>query len=98
MNDKLAAKRFYISGLVQGVGYRLFAERVAEQLGLGGYAKNLRDGRVEVYAIGNSDHFSKLREQLKRGPRAASVSDVTEEDAPMDERYKHQFTIEYDSW
>lgn len=98
MGKKLRAKRFYVSGLVQGVGYRFFAERVAAQLGIGGYAKNLRDGRVEVYVIGEIEIFAKLRRQLERGPRAANVSDVAEEDAQLDERYANEFTIEYESW
>jgi hypothetical protein len=46
------AKRFFVSGMVQGVGFRFFAERTAASLGVGGYVKNLFDGRVEVYAIG----------------------------------------------
>ena len=44
------ARRFFVSGRVQGVGYRFFAQNVAEQLGVSGYAKNLR---VEVYAVGD---------------------------------------------
>ena len=43
------AKKYVVSGRVQGVGYRFFAERVAQELGMGGYVKNLWDGRVEVY-------------------------------------------------
>ena len=42
------AKRFYVSGQVQGVGYRYFVQQVAERLGLMGYVRNLRDGRVEL--------------------------------------------------
>ena len=55
VGDERIAKRFFASGLVQGVGYRFFARRAAERLGVAGYAKNLRDGRVEVYAVVASD-------------------------------------------
>ncbi len=48
------AKKFLITGRVQGVGYRYFAERWASQLGICGYVKNLWDGNVEVYAIGDA--------------------------------------------
>ena len=48
----LEARRWYIRGRVQGVGYRYFAQRAAAALGLSGYARNLDDGRVEVYAAG----------------------------------------------
>jgi len=49
------ARRWFIGGRVQGVGYRYFAQRAASGLGLRGYARNLDDGRVEVYAIGAAD-------------------------------------------
>jgi acylphosphatase len=95
---KAKAKRFYISGTVQGVGFRYFVQRVAARLNLNGYVKNLRDGRVEVYAIGAADAFSKLRAELERGPRGAMVSDVAEEDADAEDRYAYEFTIESDYW
>jgi acylphosphatase len=98
VSEELQAKRFLVSGMVQGVGYRFFAVREAGRLGLAGYAKNLRDGRVEVYAIGRTDQLSELRAQLERGPRAASVSSVTEEDAPVLPRYSVNFSVEFDSW
>jgi acylphosphatase len=91
------AKRFYISGVVQGVGFRFFAQRKAAGIGLGGYTKNLRDGRVEVYAIGSEREIAELRRELVRGPEAASVSGVTDVDAAVDPKYEENFTIEYDS-
>ncbi len=90
------AKRFYISGMVQGVGFRFFAERVAARLGIAGYVKNLRDGRVEVYAIGRGPELDSLGNELKRGPRSAIVEEVAAEDAEVDERYGHSFSIEHD--
>ena len=45
------ARKFYISGQVQGVGYRYFAQRAARELGLRGWARNLDDGRVEVLSL-----------------------------------------------
>lgn len=44
------ARRFLISGIVQGVGYRYFALRAAKRHGIVGYVRNLHDGRVEVVA------------------------------------------------
>ena len=49
---QLAARRWFVRGRVQGVGYRYFAQHAASSLGLAGYARNLDDGRVEVYAAG----------------------------------------------
>ena len=42
------ARRVFISGEVQGVGYRFFAQRAAARHQVVGYVKNLDDGRVEV--------------------------------------------------
>jgi acylphosphatase len=92
-----AAKRFYVSGVVQGVGFRFFAQRVATRIGLGGYTKNLRDGRVEVYAIGSEREIAEFRRELVRGPEAASVSGVSDVDAKVDPKYEENFTIEYDN-
>lgn len=82
--------------MVQGVGYRYFVQRVAVGLGLAGYARNLRDGRVEVYAIGNEDALSRLRRELERGPQTASVSSVAETDAPVEAKFVQSFSIEFD--
>ena len=88
------AARYFISGVVQGVGYRFFARRMAEQLHLAGFAKNLSDGRVEVYAIGPAESLAAFREELNRGPDGSMVSSVAEEDAPVDSRFAKIFSIE----
>jgi len=90
------ARRYFIEGDVQGVGFRFFAERVAKQLGLGGYVKNLRDGRVEVYAVGTADQLEELKRRLEAGPRAAHVSRVEEEEAAVVERYRDGFVVEFE--
>lgn len=89
---------FYISGIVQGVGFRYFARRVAARLDLTGYAKNLRDGRVEVYAVGTPEQLNALAKELRRGPTAAEVSGVIEEEAGIEERYSRDFSIQHDTW
>ncbi len=94
MPQTLQAKRFYVTGMVQGVGFRFFAQHAAERLGLAGYVRNLRDGRVEVYAIGRPEQLHTLRAELERGPRAASISGVAEEEAEVLPRYAGRFSIE----
>jgi acylphosphatase len=89
------SRRYFISGMVQGVGYRYFAWRAAQRLGVTGYAKNLRDGRVEVYATGNEQAMCKFRTELERGPQGALVSSVSEQDAPLLEQYSNRFSIEH---
>jgi acylphosphatase len=75
---KQVARRYFIRGRVQGVGYRYFAERVANDLGLTGYTKNLDDGRVEVYAAGPLNRLNDLAGLLWQGPRWADVRGVDE--------------------
>jgi acylphosphatase len=95
--DPLRSKRYYVSGTVQGVGFRYFVERVARQLKLSGYVRNLGDGRVEVYAIGPVGLLGALRRELERGPNGAFVSRVDEEEAPFESQFSHSFSIEYDA-
>jgi acylphosphatase len=87
------ARRYVITGRVQGVGYRYFAEGLAEELGLAGYTRNLDDGSVEVYALGTSDQLAELSGYLWRGPRGADVRGVQEMDAPVQDLT--DFRIEY---
>ena len=89
----LAARRYLIAGRVQGVGFRFFVERVAMELGLTGYTRNLADGRVEVYAVGTPQQLSELSGLLWRGPRMASVRAVEEHEAPVADYT--DFRIEY---
>jgi acylphosphatase len=88
-------RRYFVSGMVQGVGYRYFARRSAQRLGLGGYARNLPDGRVEVYVVGSASKLAEFRAELERGPQGASVSGVTEEEAPLNSEFAKGFSIEY---
>ncbi len=66
----------YISGVVQGVGFRYFTRRVAKELGIRGYVKNLPDGRVYVYAVGEAATLDKFISSLRRGPPLAVVRGV----------------------
>ena len=89
----MEARRYLIQGRVQGVGYRDFAEGVAQEVGVAGYTRNLDDGRVEVYAVGTSDQLSALSGYLWRGPRGADVRGVQEMEAPVQDL--SDFRIEY---
>ena len=96
MSDAKQAKRFFVSGFVQGVGYRYFARDAAERLHLCGYVRNLRDERVEAYAIGTDKQLAEFRAALERGPRFSRVTQVTEEPAATDLQYAQGFVITYD--
>jgi acylphosphatase len=73
------ARKFTIEGLVQGVGYRFFSQRIAIELGISGYTKNLYDGKVEVLAIGLPEQIELFKNYLAKGPSRAIVSKVIEE-------------------
>lgn len=90
------SKRFFVSGEVQGVGFRFFVERTAASLGVNGYVRNRRDGRVEVYAIGAAEQMDSLRNALRRGPRMASVHRLEEFDANLEREFAGVFSIEDD--
>jgi len=81
--DRKAAKRWLIGGQVQGVGFRFFAQHKATALNLTGWARNLDDGRVEVYAIGSPDRLNEFAAALHQGPRMADVRSVEEQDAAV---------------
>ncbi|MDX2151876.1 MAG: acylphosphatase [Bryobacteraceae bacterium] len=75
------ARRWFVSGRVQGVGFRYFVQRAAAEIGVRGYAKNLEDGRVEVYALGAPAQLAELGGRLHEGPRWADVRAVEEREA-----------------
>jgi acylphosphatase len=78
-----AARRYLVSGRVQGVAFRAFVQHWAVELGLSGYARNLDDGRVEVYAAGRGERLKELEARLWRGPLLARVESVQAEDADL---------------
>jgi acylphosphatase len=73
----IEARRFFVRGRVQGVGFRWFVEREAHILGIAGWVRNNHDGSVEVLAHGTRDQLTGLHGRLREGPRAARV-DVVE--------------------
>lgn len=93
MSDAKLAKRYFVSGMVQGVGYRFFAQNAAETLKISGFVRNLGDGRVEVFAMGTPRQHSELRAMLEKGPRFSSVSEVRDEPAALEADYEGGFVI-----
>ncbi|MEM7209132.1 MAG: acylphosphatase [Pseudomonadota bacterium] len=68
--------RVLISGRVQGVGFRYASCRAAKSLGLGGWVRNLTDGRVEMLLSGTHTQVEKMIEWSHSGPAYAEVTDV----------------------
>ena len=80
-----AARRFFITGVVQGVFFRASTVQQATRLGLRGWARNLADGRVEVLAAGSSEALATLEVWLHEGPPAAHVIAVDEASVDVSE-------------
>ena len=70
------ARRFLISGRVQAVGFRWFAETVAAREGLHGWVRNLPDGRVEAQAEGDTEAVDRFERAMRQGPSSARVERV----------------------
>ncbi len=91
------ARRFFVSGLVQGVGFRYFTQDAAERLRLTGYVRNLPDGRVDAYALGTAEQLVRFRAAVEKGPRGAMVHGVAEEPAELLSQFESEFNITYES-
>jgi acylphosphatase len=91
MSKKLCL-RCFVTGRVQGVGFRYATARKADALGVTGYARNLPDRRVEVLACGEEKAVTALRDWLWQGPPMARVSDVRDDPQPF--RDYRDFQIE----
>jgi len=74
----IVARKFVLSGLVQGVGFRFFTQRVAARHQIRGYVKNLDDGRVEAFAQGGPKSVEAFKHDITAGPRFSKVSDIEE--------------------
>lgn len=72
----MSARKFTVTGYVQGVGYRWYTMRVARSLGLTGWVRNLRNGSVEVWAEGPEGLLDQLEERLKEGPPGSVVREL----------------------
>ena len=79
-----SGRRYIISGRVQGVGFRFFAEATAEREGVRGWVRNLPDRSVEIAAEGEADAMERFDRAVRTGPPGARVDRVDVNDAyPM---------------
>ncbi len=70
------ARRYLISGRVQGVGFRYYVADVARREGVDGWVRNLPDRRVEIAAEGDAEAVDRFERAVRHGPPAARVDDV----------------------
>ena len=81
----IVARRYLVSGKVQGVGFRFFTENAARREGLVGFVRNLDDGRVEAIVEGDADAVTRFERGLHRGPPMARVECVATEVRPPEQ-------------
>jgi acylphosphatase len=74
----IIARKFLISGNVQGVGYRYFVQRAAAKHQVRGYVRNLEDGRVESLAEGSEKAVEEFKHDLLAGPTLSRVDHLEE--------------------
>lgn len=74
------ARRYVISGRVQGVGFRYFTQEAAAREGIHGWVRNVPDGRVEIEAEGDAEALERFEHRVRHGPPGARVErvDITE--------------------
>ena len=70
------ARRFVVSGRVQGVGFRYFAVDAARREGLHGFVRNNEDGTVEAIAEGEASAVERFERAMRRGPSRSRVEHV----------------------
>lgn len=80
-----ACMHCFISGQVQGVWFRVSAQREALRLGMTGWVQNCSDGRVAVKACGDKSQLDEFYAWLKIGPKLANVSEVTRKDSAFEQ-------------
>lgn len=79
----MTARKWVVSGRLQGVGFRNYVQKHALRAGVTGYAKNLEDGRVEVHGVGAEEGLKRLSGYVRRGPMFAEVRTVDEQMAEV---------------
>jgi acylphosphatase len=82
----IVARRYVITGRVQGVGFRYFTEAQAAGTGVHGWVRNLPDGSVEAFVEGERQAVDRVEAALRRGPAGARVEEVLVEDVPPTHR------------
>ncbi|MDF1509620.1 acylphosphatase [Robertmurraya sp. DFI.2.37] len=83
-----------VSGSVQGVGYRYFAQMKASQFGITGWVRNLSEGGVEIVAVGDKENLEQFMDSLREGNPFSKVTDISFVELEDTEPF-HSFKIKY---
>ncbi|PYQ65509.1 MAG: acylphosphatase [Acidobacteria bacterium] len=88
----MIARRAIVSGRVQGVGFRFFAERAARRAGVRGWVRNLEDGRVETVVEGDEAAVARYLDEIRKGPLGGRVTDLRVEERQPERFESFQIT------
>jgi acylphosphatase len=93
MTENIIQKHIFISGRVQGVGFRAFTRKEASSRGITGWVKNLADGRVEIKIKGEREDIKNMIKRIKEGPSFARVDDIEISDEEIEnfDRFEVRF-------
>ena len=83
----------YVSGRVQGVGFRYYTQKMANKLGIKGWVRNCPDGRVELEAEAEQFELNKFKNRLEEGPSLSRVDELKISKIPL--RNNKGFEIKY---
>lgn len=83
-----------ITGRVQGVGFRYFVQKKAEEQNIRGWVKNMPDGSVLVMAQGDETDMNTFIDYLRIGPAMANVTHFTKNRMPEQEEFS-SFQVKY---
>ena len=72
----MSQAHLFISGFVQGVGFRQFIKQNAQKLGITGWVENMPDRRVEAVFQGRREDIKQMVLFCGKGPFLAEVKDV----------------------
>jgi len=91
----MGVRRYRVMGRVQGVGFRYFVWRAADEIGVDGWVRNRADGTVEALARGTNHELDQFQRRLEEGPRFSRVASVSVTEEP-DEELRRGFEIRRD--
>jgi acylphosphatase len=84
------ARHVRLTGRVQGVFFRAWAQGHARELGVSGWIRNCSDGSLEAHLGGDETAVARMVERMRRGPANARIDDFAIEDAEAEELGRFQ--------
>jgi acylphosphatase len=94
MVENIKTYKILLSGRVQGVGFRYFAESIAGKYSIKGYVKNTPAGKVEILCQGDEDEVGTFIDEVGKGPAFSVITGILKQDV-IDNKVYNTFEIKY---